>query len=102
MEIKYLKNGVRVSVITRIEQGVLVKNVYEDVYDELYEDELTYLVDQVYDLETPIQSFTDEILVLKDTITQLKKEVKFLRAERQRLQNNIITAKTKKVHVNFS
>ena len=100
MNIKYLKNGARVSVIDEIERGVLVKNVFmED--GEYYEDGLTYLVDYVYDKSKPIQYFDSQITKCKETILQLNKEIKLLREERGRLQNRIGKAKQTNLNVNF-
>jgi len=101
MEIKYLRNGASVSVIGNTEWGFAVRNV--NVEDgEYYEDGITYLVPEIFDKQKPIQYFDTQILKLKETVRQLNEEIRRLREERQRLQNNIITAKTKKVHVNFS
>ena len=100
MIIKYLKNGARVSVIAEIEQGVLVRNVILDD-GEYYEEGLTYLVDAVYDISKPIKSFDAQILKRKETISQLTEEIKLLRLERTRLQNELAKMKQPKISFGF-
>lgn len=96
MKIKYLYNGTMVSVLRELEDGFLVRNVLGEEYD-YYEDDLAYFVDRVYNSKSRAKTYSKTIVKLKSKIAQLNKEIKLLRAERDRLQGQIVKIKQPKI-----
>ena len=86
--IKYLDNGMEVSVIREIEGGLLVSECYEygDDVSDFFVDDKVYFVERVYD-RAPTQRFDAKIAEIEDKIKTAQK--KYIEIENKIAELNI-------------
>ena len=99
METKYLYDGAVVELVQVLDCGYLIRDCY-DYEDESFSGDRVYFVAKLYD-SPPTVKYTDEIMKLKERITELVKEINLLRKERTRIQGEIAHMKQPKIFIGF-